>query len=372
MSDLASLMEIAPNSAAFMVGQNNQSGLMEQQLKRTQMQQMMQQAQQEMQMKQAAQPGQLDHQNLLNQNLRLGQPGITADIETKTLANKKAAGTLDTDITSTNEENNAKKIKAQADTYKNVSKLLGGMAPMIENVPDVPGARLARVASELNASGLPPDHPVFKGMMAGFSKVPSKDLSKELTKFSDSMSRQADHYVQAMDVAKEQGEKARDVANIHAQATRDAASISANARIAVGGRAGKVAVTLDQFIDKAPNARARHAALIDAATKAKQAGEDELATNYMMRAEAVRPQAEAEIKSATPGSPNAAAMAGIPVQAGPSIAPPSAPTAKPLGQAGAAQIPQPKSLAQLAQMYPGKDPRELAARYKKQYGVDLK
>jgi hypothetical protein len=87
-------------------------------------------------------------------------------------------------------------------------------------------------------------------------------------------------------------------------------------------KGSKVTLTLDQAIDNAKSAKERYQKLVDAAMQAKQSGNDDAYDNYMVRAEAVRPQAEAEIQNLTPkaGTPDLGAL-GVTANPSVSIAP---------------------------------------------------
>ena len=63
----------------------------------------------------------------------------------------------------------------------------------------------------------------------------------------------------------------------------------------------KPAKSIEEEINAAKTARERHQKLIDAATRARLSGDIDAFEAYMVRAEAVRPQAEAEIATPKPG-----------------------------------------------------------------------
>lgn len=82
-------------------------------------------------------------------------------------------------------------------------------------------------------------------------------------------------------------------------------------------KGNKLILTLDQAIDNSKSAKERHQKLIDAATQAEQEGEPDAAARYRARAEAIRPQAEAELL-ATP-KPGTADLGALGVQANPNV-----------------------------------------------------
>lgn len=83
---------------------------------------------------------------------------------------------------------------------------------------------------------------------------------------------------------------------------------------------------------KVKGARNQHSALI---AEANKIGPDDPTYPVLVRmAEAIRPQAEAEIASVKPGSINTGELAGVPTNAGPAIAPKAPTGPKPVAPAG--------------------------------------
>jgi hypothetical protein len=140
-------------------------------------------------------------------------------------------------------------------------------------------------------------------------------------------------------------------------------------RIEAGKYASKRAIlSLEQQIDSARSARERHQKLIDAATIARQNKDEDAYQNYMARAEAVRPQAEAEIKAATPGGVDVGAVTNLPTTAGPQIAPPGTPTPQPAApqapNAATAPVADPKVMNAAKQAFGSYEPD------KYEYGIN--
>ena len=94
----------------------------------------------------------------------------------------------------------------------------------------------------------------------------------------------------------------------------------------------------DQAIDIAKTAVEKHAKLIDAATAARQEGDDASYQNYMARAKAIEPQARAELQARQdPSRINTPAVAGLPGNPPVQITPPGqAPGMPPAPGAGPA------------------------------------
>lgn len=163
-----------------------------------------------------------------------------------------------------------------------------------------------------------------------------------------------------------QGKNSKDVANIHAGATLGAARIAADSRSALAAAKAKIdpssEAAIDAALNKMQSAKARHAALTDAATKFAMTDPDK-AAYFQARADAVRPQAEAEINN-RPAGIDVPAATGLPQAPRASIAAPSAPAAAPKNA--------PSNLADVSKMYPGVPAEKLREAYKKKFGVDLK
>lgn len=108
-----------------------------------------------------------------------------------------------------------------------------------------------------------------------------------------------------LELEKLRGKNALDLANVNNAAGRY-------------NRSSKAVLSLDQAIDNAKSARERHQKLLDAATLAKQNGDEESYSNYMQRAEIVRPQAEAEISNLQP-KPGTPELNKLGIQTNPSL-----------------------------------------------------
>jgi len=100
----------------------------------------------------------------------------------------------------------------------------------------------------------------------------------------------------------------------------EVARIGADSRKAVAASKGTPADFWTTFNSKLKTARDKHAALIAEATRI---GTDnpEAAKVMLAMADSIRPQAEAEISSARPGTPDTSGLTGIPANKGPNINP---------------------------------------------------
>lgn len=83
------------------------------------------------------------------------------------------------------------------------------------------------------------------------------------------------------------------------------------------GLTGNLATDVEQILSKQKKASEKHNTLIDASNRAAGAGNLELAAQFMARAEALRPQALAELRAVA--APNKAALGELGIQATPDI-----------------------------------------------------
>jgi hypothetical protein len=362
MADLSSLMKIAPITGAGMVGAEHAQGMQTEALRQRQLEQMIAELMQKNQESQQMAPERLRHQQLQNQGLQLGLPGIEADSSKKASDAALKAGTLQTDISSGNAKNVAETGKAQAEQMASMSKVLGQLGIELEQTPDVPGARSSVLMKRLEAIGVNPQDPKHQPMIQGLSKLPSAQLPGILKKQAEDVMKMSREFLQAQYTADQSRASHKEVTGMNNKTQLDLE----DKRIGAGKyNKGKVAATLEQSIDAAKSARERHQKLIDAATIAKQHGDAEAYANYMARAEAIRPQAVEELKAAPNGGVNAAELAKLPTNPGPQIAPPGAaasPAPAGPGAAGAAQVAPPGAIAKL------RSNPALAAAFDQKYG----
>ena len=348
MSDLTSLMQIAPSTAGYMVGQNQHQARGTEALRQQELAAIIAGKLQEAEHNQQMNPLRAQHLGLQNQGLEAGLSGITADSLSKQVTAEKAAATKTSDIENTLGENKEKGEKRNAESIKRRQQLFAGAAAEIETTPSP--LRLGVLHRYLKEGGAPDDK---IQLWMETAQAAGDKLPQLLNQYSASLGKQA--ALQSADYHKSMDQTRLQGAN---QMALEKERINAGKY-----NKNKAALSADQAIDMAKSARERHQKLIDAATIAKQNGDQEGYDRYIARAEAIRPQAEAEIKAQAPGGVNVGAVANLPTNAGPQIAPPGA----------AAQPKLPVSnLADVQKMYPGVPADKLREAYKKKFGVDLK
>lgn len=314
MSDLSSLLQIAPTTGATFMGINQGNTEKEAALKQMQLAQLLQHAQQNQEFAAQKQPLELDRLRLGNQSTQAQLPGLEANSRKAGYEADLAGGTLQSGIDATNTD---RQMKA----YRAVGGHLGSFASAIENNPDAPAH--AVLAQELQR--LPPQ--VQQRFADRYKGVPAAKLAEKLREDGDRILRENDSYAQAFDTT-----SLTSSAGIVRGAAHDASQERINQANNAAGRytrsegSKNAAATWDDVVKKAftKGARAGYAALNAAAEWATRNGETALAAQYAAQAEQVRPQAEAETANLAPkpGDPNVGEMANIPVNPNRSIAPP--------------------------------------------------
>lgn len=314
MSDLSSLLQIAPTTGATFMGINQGNQEKEAALKQMQLAQLLQHAQQNQEFAAQKQPLELERMRLGNQTAQAGIPGIEA--------NSRLSGyNADIKRDTMGSEINSLKTDREMKAYKAVGSHLGSFASAIDNNPDAPAH--AVLAQELQR--LPPE--VQSKFMDRYKGVPAAKLAEKLREDGDRILRENDSYAQAFDTT-----SLTSSAGIVRGAAHDASQERINQANNAAGRydrsndkaAGEL--TWDTVIKKAAQkgARAQHAALLSASVWAERNGYAAKAAEYMAQAEEIRPQATAETNNMTgkPGDVNVGEMANIPVNPNRSIAPP--------------------------------------------------
>lgn len=352
--NLAALTQIAPITGAYMIGQQNASNLAQADATR-------QDTLQDILAKQ--QKYGFDEQNnpLLLDKMRLGNTGLGLDNDTKELTNTKTRGTLKSDIDATNSKNQLQTTKdhiAQAQAFED---RLAEVASALPNIP--PPMRGAYMNQALSAAGMDVNHPAVQQFGNQLASNPAA-IAAVLDDAKRHRMEMTEDYYKTI-----KHQELTNKGHLEATALQGANALAVeNARIEAGKYDKKAVASAEQLIEGAKSARERYSKLVDEATKAKLAGKPELEASYMARAEAVRPQAEAEIKMATPGSVAVGGVTGLPTNPNPQIAPPAAGASAPANPAA----PKIGSVADLQKMYPGVPPEKLKELYKKKFGVDLK
>jgi hypothetical protein len=331
MSDLASLMKIAPGTASFMMGQNQAQTRESEALKQRELQGIIEERLNKMRIDQDMAPLKQEHQRLQNSGLQEGLAGITATSRKLGTEADLANATYGSDVASKVSTNETTVTKNNSDQLTKVADAFGKMGAMLENEPEPTRAAKFRSMMEQGLGNSPQAQQLY----GTFSQVPSAKLPAALRAMAEQLAKQSPAYTQAMDVEAQQGK------NRLAVTDRQVAGASAleDKRIAAGKYDRQKAIktaeqTIDETISKAlqRGAKPGHAALVAAAEWARQNNIPELSAKWTAMAEKIRPQAEAEIKSATPGSLNTGEITNLPTNPGPNIAPGGAAAPAPSGR----------------------------------------
>jgi hypothetical protein len=369
MADLSSLMQIAPNSAAFMMGQNNSQAMQSEALKQQQLQQIIQGLIQEQQQNQQMNPLKVDQQRLQNQGLEAELPGKRAHSESQGLDAQLKRLTQPGEVEATNAGNAAKVTKADAEKMTQIGQLFGRMGVALENEPDQPGARAGKMMQMLQQSGFPANDPRWKPLLDTFQAVPSAQLPKALQATSEKWLKQTEGYQQAMDVENVKRTSAEKIATDHNKTLTNIQQMQIDA-----GKYDKKQVATDfksqvdaSLLKAAGNPEGQLAILNRAQVIATQQGLPALAANFGDQAASIEKLVKAKIGAGAAAKPDIGTTTGgrVPNMPAPDITPPARAALAPASQ------PQVKSIMDLQKMYPGVPAAKLQELYKKKFGVDL-
>lgn len=120
------------------------------------------------------------HQGLQNQGLELGLSGITADSSLKATNAAKAAGTLATDISAGNSNNQTTIGANQVKQGLDKGQLISQTAVELDNLPPV--LRTGALMAKLKQYGFDPQSPQIQGLI---SQVSPENLPEALRKFGE-------------------------------------------------------------------------------------------------------------------------------------------------------------------------------------------
>lgn len=321
MPDLAALASIAPAYAAFLAGQEGQQSQQTNQIAQQKslddiLQQQTLRAQQAQKF-----PLELDQLAAGTDEKRSVTRTNNASAGGQELINQATAATQPGAILNTNTKN-------AASTYATVAQHFNSLADEIENNPNVPPA--AALAQAMQGRGLP--EKAVQGITQSFANVPPEQLSKQLRAMGDRVLRETPQYAAEMDKENAAVQGRKDVAGIEATSRENVADKITTGRVTAAGLR-QHSITLEEQLLKAPNARDRYSMLNDAAQKAENAGDTNLAASYRVRATQQYKQAQAETNGANP-KPGDLAVPGVTQNPPLSIEPPGA-------AAPAAALPKP-------------------------------
>lgn len=331
MSDLSTLMQSAPGSASFMMGQNHaqtrESEALKQQELRAIIAAKLQQQQQEQQM----QPLLMEKQRLSNQGLQAGLGGISADSQIKGLQAQFTQATQPGHIKSANAVFEGNVQEEQSKLTKRTSEFFFQASQRLRAVP--PLERMNTLAADLKANGMDPSQPAVQQWMR---MIGSQDANK-IPDIMEGLANKIGQVNALQTPAYQQSERANqsrertsgadnrtqmDIARMREEGQNNRATQRA---------AGKGTPDFFTSFNKLRKASDRYGALnAEAAKVGEDTPEGQI---YSRMAQAIKPQVVEELKArAAPGSANVEAL-GVETNQPLDIAPP--------GKSGGAQVKQP-------------------------------
>jgi hypothetical protein len=348
MNNLASLMQIAPTTAAGFMGINQAQAEEQEKLKQMELAQLMQQRMGEEQRKQSLHPYDVQKASLGNEEMRAKIPGVMADSDAKGTAARIARETASSEISGKNFENRNKPQR----------QALGQLGVFSESLNKVPALGRHSALNDMLGKGMGMDDQQRAMMMEHFSKFDGDKLPAELKRISDAVMRNNVEYVRDIDRERLQQGGATDRAKIMANSRDYAADLR-------GGK-GSIDPTKDlegwlraEIKGKPPSTQL--ATYNRAITMAVQMGDTDLAMKLAQQALPLKQQVDADPSRAPrPGTPDMPAISNGRVPVNPS---PQAPLVDPSAPLGAPQA--------QAQPQVGGDIGKLVTQQGEQYRPDL-
>ena len=343
MADLASLFQVAPITAGTMVGEQQRSEMATADSERQRLAQLVNALQLQNQQSELMNPLLRQHQDLANQGLQAGLPGIAAKSSQEESLAKLKSGTLQSDIDVGNSNNAATMSKNQAQMLNDAGVSFGKLGATLENVPDEPGKRQLALRSYADQLGMTKTQ-AGQMFLQQLSSVPSAQLPQKLQQMGQNYLKMSEPYLQATDVANTQAASHIKGIGMQVQGQKDVEQM----RIDAGKYRSKA---LEKNVDSALLAAKTPAAKAEVLEQAYYAAgpDDPNKAIYLQRATEARqraaedaanrglatphPDVEAATKGRVPNTPAPAATAPIggtspsiasPLTSGPQVAPPGA------------------------------------------------
>lgn len=367
MSDLASLMQIAPYAGSWMIGQKAAQDRQVDDWRMRELAQLVSQRGAQESRAADLHPYKLEEAKLNNQKTLDERPGVIGDANKRASEGRVATATEPARIAEAN-------AKPGGEAHKRFMADLPAIGKQLESVPAGPGLRKQAFRTSLESRGITGAQ--LDGIMRQFDQVPEDqlptflyNLHKHSVENSPDYLKEKEKEAAAMARVQEQGKSQRQIQQMQI----DAGKYDRKKQLETG------VTQLEKMIANAKGARAQHAALNAAI---------EMAVNYpelagkvaawKAAAQAIEPQAAAEIAAANarPGEVDMGRATGLPINPPASIRPPpkdsgygDSPGIAP--QPGAAPAKRAEhSMAQLRAMYKGKSDDEIRRAYKQRFGVD--
>lgn len=372
--DYRSLADIAPITAAGMMGQDQEQAVQSESLRQRELQQIIADKMQAHDQLDQMNPLLVAEKQWQNRGLEAGLPGIVGDSEKKVAAGKLATGTLASDILAGNAKNQGTVEDERNKSQDRQESFFLSAGTSASKLP--PPLRMNGIIQEMRNHGIDPSSGAAQEQLRRLADMDPEKYPEYFQGLARAhglnKALQTPGYHEKMDqeAFQQRGATDRNDATIQGQKDLEQMRIDAGKY-----NKNKLSLTTEQLIAKAPNARARFSILNDAAMVALQGGDTQEAANYRARAETQRIQAEAETGAANAGKVDVSVPTHgrVPMVAPPSISPqnfpdpgtPAQPAAQPAAQ------PQAHSLADVQRQYPGIPPAKLKELYKRKFGVNL-
>jgi hypothetical protein len=244
MSDLASLMQIAPGSAAFMMGQNNTQSQQSEALRQQELQQVIAQKIQESQQAQQMNPLLLQQQQNKNQYDSQGKlPELLEKLRGDRMKNDATEQTQPSDIHASIAKNLGTLGDEDQKAANRFMDALTTSGQTLWNVP--PPERINTLTNELKSKGFDTSSPLAKSWLSRLSQMDAEQIPHYMTSVSDSIGQiralQNPALHNAADVANIHADSAREVAGVHGVSATDVANINAQGKLNVADRKAQAA-----------------------------------------------------------------------------------------------------------------------------------
>jgi hypothetical protein len=312
--NLSSLFQVAPQMAGYMLGGNVASARQTEEVNRSNTLADIMAKQQTYDLNTQMNPLKVEQRRLENTGLGLKNENDTYD-------NTIKRDTMGSTIGATNAKNQFETQAAHIKQSEELERKLGEYARVATQVPAP--MRGAAVSQMLAGSGIDINNPKIQAWAQQLANDPNA-LAQTIETMRRQRVEMSAEFIKEIEKQKlvNQGHETTTRMNNNTQLELEKKRIEA-------GKYDKKKIAEDfegqinqQLLKASGSARAQHAILVRAATVAQQGGLTDLAMKYGGQADAIRPQVEAEIASPKPGGVNAAAMAGVPAQPSPNVAPP--------------------------------------------------
>lgn len=282
MPNLNNLFNVAPTTASFFSGQQMANQNASEQLRNQELAQTIAKMQQEQEFAAKNNPLKLEHQRLVNQGLGIGN-------ETSSLTNDFTRGTQASKIGATNAENHGKISKEQFDEASRVANVFTKGAYEVEGMPTLQRAtRLSEIARQ---HGYNPQDPVISRFIQMGSDNP-RGLIDMQTRMMQDAARNNPQYMGTVDAA-----TIRANAAIQQTGMRNKAMLDMNDANIKAGKFNKRGETRDALgaILKNSDVRRVYPLLINEATRALRAGDQDAFEDWMFQADALEPAYKAAL-----------------------------------------------------------------------------